>query len=85
MKTPQAAVTWSALLCTPASHWEHPASTLGPKVRDRDRLLVGLPVTPVKTSRVGIPYSKTNRLLRYPLQFVIQHHPEFDAFQIVHR
>jgi len=59
MKTPQVAVTWSALLCTPASHWEHPASTLGPKVRDRDRFLVVLPVTPVKTSRVGMPYSKT--------------------------
>ena len=77
-------MTWSALLGTPASHWEHPASTLGPKVRDRDRFLVVLPVTPVESSRVGIPYGKTNCLLRYPLQFVIQHHPEFDAFQIAH-
>jgi hypothetical protein len=79
MKTPQAAVTWSALLCTPASHWERTASTLGTKVRYGDRFLVVLPITPVNGSRVGIPYGKTNCLLRYPLQFVIQHHPEFDA------
>lgn len=79
MKTPQAAVTWSALFRTPASHWEHPASTLGPKVRYRDRFLVVLPVTPVKGLRVGVPYSKTECLLRYPSRFVIQHHPEFDA------
>jgi hypothetical protein len=38
-----------------------------------------LPVTPEKGSRVGVPYSKTECLLRYPSWFVIQHHPEFDA------